>query len=58
MLRLSFVFCIWLASTAQALDDETGAAALLTNTNVRAIYAADECVGDDQGRAHARGDPR
>lgn len=121
MLRLTFVFCVWLASTAHALDDEPEMTAArsqeaelheiyervwnradeerklvldraqrawseyraahcelvgddcsafmahertaelrdlpLTNTNVRTIFAADECA-DDQGRAHAGGDPR
>jgi len=57
MLRLTFVFCVWLASTAQALDDPPETTARLTNTNVRAIYAADECA-DDQRRAHARSDSR
>ncbi len=57
MLRLTFVFCIWLASTAQALDEQTETAARLTDTNVRAIFAADERA-DDERRAHARSDPR
>lgn len=121
MLRLTLVFCVWLASTAHALDDQAEMTAArsqeaelhelyervwsaaddenkilldraqsawsayrqahcelagddclavsayertaelrqlrLTNTNVRTIYAADECA-DGEGRAHAGGDPR
>jgi excinuclease ABC subunit A len=54
------------AGTPEALareaDSHTGRAlaAALTNTNVRTILSADERAegGEDQGRAHARGDPR
>jgi hypothetical protein len=121
MLRLTLVFCVWLASTAYALDDEPEMTAArsqeaelhetyegvwrradeerklildraqrawseyraahcelvgedcaafmahertaelrqlrLTDSNDRTIFAADECA-DDEGRAHAGGDPR